>query len=107
MRRGQRAGTATVVVHVAVPEPGDPDGRPVRMGLVVGRTVGTAVKRNQVKRRLRPLLRDRLDVLPDGSVLVVRALPAAAGASSADLARDLDAALHRALRRLADRGGAR
>ena len=51
--------------------------------------------RNRVKRRLRHLVADRLDRLPDGAVLVVRALPPASGASGADLARDLDAALAR------------
>lgn len=51
--------------------------------------------RHRVQRRLRHLLRDRLDAIPSGTLLVVRALPAAAGASSADLAADLDAALGR------------
>ena len=54
--------------------------------------------RNTVTRRLRPLVRERLDRLPVGSLLVVRALPAAAGASSAALSTDLDAALDRLLR---------
>jgi ribonuclease P protein component len=65
------------------------------VGLVVGRTVGPAVIRNRVKRRLRALLRPRLAVLPPGSVLVVRALPPAATAGSATLAADLDAGLRR------------
>ena len=51
--------------------------------------------RNTVTRRLRALVRDRLDTLPPGSALVVRALPGAAGATSADLAADLDACLDR------------
>ncbi len=38
-------------------------------------------------------MRERLHLLPPGSTLVVRALPAAAGASSAELSADLDAAL--------------
>ena len=79
---------------------------PARVGFVVGRVVGNAVIRNQVKRRLRHLVRDRLSAVPDGFVLVVRALPPAGSASSAALAADLDGALARAVRRLADRGGA-
>ncbi len=78
------------------------DGSPVcaapRVGLVVGRAVGNAVTRNQVKRRLRHLLRDRLAALPEGSLLVVRALASAGAASSAELGADLDSALGRALR---------
>jgi ribonuclease P protein component len=54
------------------------------------------VTRNQVKRRLRHLLRERVVLLPAGSVLVVRALPASAQASSTTLAADLDRALARA-----------
>ena len=49
-----------------------------RVGFVVPRAVGPAVARNRVRRRLRHLLRDRLDRLPAGSRLVVRVLPAAA-----------------------------
>jgi len=68
-----------------------------RVGLVVGRTVGPAVVRNRVRRQLRHLLRDRVDRLPPGALLVVRALPGAAGAASSALAADLDRALGRVL----------
>jgi ribonuclease P protein component len=65
------------------------------VGLVVSKAVGNAVARNRVKRRLRHLARTRLERLPDGSLLVIRALPAAASASSAVLGADLDRALQR------------
>ena len=51
-----------------------------QVGFVVSRAVGNAVVRNRVRRRLRHLVRDLLTDLPPGAVLVVRALPAAAGA---------------------------
>jgi ribonuclease P protein component len=70
---------------------------PARAGFVVSKAVGPAVVRNRVKRRLRHLVRDRLDRLPAGSLVVVRALPPAADADYADLARDLDTALRRLL----------
>lgn len=60
----------------------------------MSKAVGNAVARNRVKRQLRHLMRDRVDSLGQQS-LVVRALPAAAFATSADLAADLDAALRR------------
>ena len=94
IRRGRRAGTPTVVLHLAVQDEGPP-----QVGLVVGRTVGNAVIRNQVKRRLRQVARERLDALPAGAVLVIRAIPAAAGGSSAVLRRDVDRALERLLDR--------
>jgi ribonuclease P protein component len=70
-----------------------------KVGLVVSRAVGSAVVRNRVKRRLRELMRGRLDALPGGCLLVLRAHPAAAGARQADLAADLDLVLGRLLRR--------
>ncbi len=66
---------------------------PARVGFVVSRAVGPAVTRNLVKRRLRHLSRDRLHVLPPGSMLVVRALPGAASASYEELGHELDRCL--------------
>ncbi len=65
----------------------------------MSKAVGNAVERNRVKRRLRGLLSSRIGELHDGEKLVVRALPAASGASSAELAGDLGVALDRARRR--------
>jgi ribonuclease P protein component len=72
---------------------------PAKVGFIVSRAVGTAVVRNRVKRRLRALMCEHLDVLPAGSLFVVRANPAAAAARQADLAADLDLVLGRLLRR--------
>lgn len=91
VRGGVRVARPLLVVHLMAATAGD-DG-PARAGFVVSRAVGPAVTRNRVKRRLRHLAAQRLDGLPAGSRLVVRALPAAAGAPGAALARDLDAAL--------------
>ncbi len=71
-----------------------------RAGFVVSKAVGGSVVRHAVARRLRHVVRPRLAVLPSGSRLVVRALPASATATSAQLAVDLDAALERALRKV-------
>jgi len=60
--------------------------------------VGSAVVRNQVKRRLRALARERLELLPAGAQVVVRTNPGAAAASSVELGRELDRALERLLR---------
>lgn len=122
IRGGRRAGRETVVVHLAVPDqtgtdqpPADeqslvsravtPDldtkpartagalGPPVRAGFVVSKAVGGAVTRNKVRRRLRHLVAERLDRLPPGTILVVRALPAAAAAPYGRLGVDLDEAI--------------
>lgn len=67
------------------------------MGFVVSKAVGPAVTRNRVKRRLRHLMRERVAGLADGSLLVVRAQPAAASATYADLGEELDRCLARVL----------
>jgi ribonuclease P protein component len=91
-REGRRAGTRTLVVHLWAGE--QPPG-PVRTGFVVSKAVGNAVIRNRVKRRLRHLAREQLGSLPGSAVLVVRALPAAADATYAELEADLASALSR------------
>ena len=106
VRAGRRASRGSVVVHVASSvgsvagsiEPARAEQLPARAGFVVSRSVGGAVVRNQVKRRLRHLVRDRLAGLPAGTRLVVRALPSAADRSYEELGRDLEAALAGALR---------
>jgi ribonuclease P protein component len=65
------------------------------VGFVVSKAVGNSVVRHRVARRLRHLMRDRLGTLPAGCSLVVRALPAAAASTSAELGTDLDGALRR------------
>lgn len=98
VRRGRRGRSGLLAVHLDR-GPDNPAELPVaaRVGFVVSRTVGPAVVRNRVLRRLRHLMAARLDRLPAGSRVVVRAFPPAAAASSADLAQALDAALGQAL----------
>lgn len=92
VRSGRRAGSRTLVVHLAVPAG---PARPARVGFVVSKAVGNAVVRNQVKRRLRHLAREHVTALPGAAVLVVRALPAAAEATYEELGDDLARCLGR------------
>lgn len=94
VRQGRRAGRRTLTVHLLPSAEPAPAG-PVRAGLVVSKAVGGSVVRTRVSRRLRHLLRDRLGSVEAGSRLVVRASPAAADSTSAQLGADLDAALAR------------
>ncbi len=94
VRRGAKAVRPTLVAHVALPS-GSESGT-TSVGFVVSRSIGSAVDRNRVKRRLRHLMRTRMADLPVGSRIVIRALATAKEASSTALAADLDEALHRA-----------
>ena len=78
------------------------DGTDRRVGFVVSKTVGSAVRRNRVRRRLRHLALAHLPELPARTLVVVRALPPAAAAGP-ELGTDLDAAWATALTRLARR----
>ena len=73
VRRGRRTARGPLVFHYAPPAPAPEGSAPACAGFVVGKVVGGAVVRNRVRRRLREAVRARLDALPAGSRLVVRA----------------------------------
>lgn len=75
-----------------------------RFGLIVSKAVGTAVVRHRVARRLRHICAPLTAVLPADADIVIRALPGAAAASSAELDRQLRAALRKFLPDGADPG---
>ena len=89
----RRAGTELLVVHAALTTPT----RPPRVGFVVSKAVGNSVVRHRVVRRLRALVAARLEQVPPGWDLVVRAQPGASAATSAALGEDLDRAMTRVL----------
>jgi ribonuclease P protein component len=98
VRRGSRSGRTLLTGYLLVPA-GAGEDTPPRAGFVVSRSVGTAVVRNRVRRRLRALVRKYLSSLPGGSLLVVRAHPQAASARQADLAAELDLVMSTLVRR--------
>ncbi|MDF2091301.1 ribonuclease P protein component [Knoellia sp. 3-2P3] len=95
---GARSGSRLIVVHANQTDARA--GLPPRVGFVVSKAVGPAVVRNRTKRRLRALVHQRLDRVPTGTDLVIRANPPAAQADSQQLAGDLDLLLARVLKRL-------
>jgi ribonuclease P protein component len=96
--RGARAGATLIVVHANQAD--TRAGQPPRVGFVVSKAVGGAVVRNRTKRRLRALVAARVDAIPAGTDLVIRANPVAAQASSASLGVELDMLLPRVTARL-------
>ncbi|WP_182619861.1 ribonuclease P protein component [Promicromonospora sukumoe] len=106
VRRGTRAGRSTLVVHLLVQDEkvSDPGSGTPQVGFVVSKAVGNSVQRNLVKRRLRAAALGQLSVLPSSARAVVRALPPSADATYADLDRDLDACLRRAVTRASGDG---
>ena len=69
-RSGRRIGTPHFTLLVAAQPPPARPARPARMGLVVSRAIGNAVRRNRVKRLCRECF--RLSAwLPEGVDLIV------------------------------------
>ena len=94
------SGTYVAVTYALRIAPAGPNGLQhgdaTRVGFTVGKRVGSAVTRNRVRRRLREHMRRSWRSLAPRWDVVVTARPAAASATSADLARELDALLRRA-----------
>jgi ribonuclease P protein component len=95
---GSRSGSRLIVVHANSTDARA--GQPPRVGFVVSKAVGNAVVRNRTKRVLRHAVAARLDRVPAGTDLVVRANPPAADAASSELGTDVDRLMGTVLRRL-------
>jgi ribonuclease P protein component len=99
VRSGVRNGRRNVVLYTAALAADEPS----RIGFIVSKSVGNAVVRNLVKRRLREAGAKSLQKYGSGFAIVVRALPAAAAASWDQLLADYDAALEATMKRLGTR----
>ena len=101
-RQGVSAARSHVIVHLAVlssPEVKRIQEEP-RVGFVVSKKVGNSVVRSRTKRRLREIMRARLDSLPSYASVIVRTR---AGINEIDhdtLVGEVDSALASALRKL-------
>ncbi len=95
VRRGVRAGSRTVVVHAVRSDDGP------HVGFVVAKSVGNAVTRNRVKRRLRHMAAREVSGVPRvPATVVVRALPEAAE-EPAVLDQEFPRTWRRAMKKLA------
>lgn len=92
VKLGVRAVQPDIVVHARRDAAGNTG---PRIGLVVAKSVGTAVQRHRVARRLRHVARHVLPELDPGDRIVIRALPGARDAVSARLEQQLRSGLRR------------
>ena len=84
VRSGRRARGALTLAYGRRTVPGDP----LRVGVIVARNVGGAVARNRVRRRIKAAAWPLTGEI-SGLDVVVRALPAAAGATWPELAGEV------------------
>ncbi len=89
MRTGRKTVSANLVTYTKQTE----TGLPAKFGFVVAKTVGNAVVRNSVKRRLRAIARNELANFSTNWMIVVRALETAGSASFDQLNQELSTAV--------------
>ena len=92
--QGVRAVQPDLVVHALRSTHDSPDDGP-RIGVVVSKSIGSAVQRHRVARRLRHVARTVIDELEPADRVVIRALPSSRHAISARLQQELRTALRR------------
>ncbi|WP_407687958.1 ribonuclease P protein component [Mycobacterium sp. HUMS_1102779] len=97
VKHGTRTAQPDVVVHVR--RSAERNGAGPQVGLIVAKSVGSAVERHRVARRLRHVARTVLQDLDPSDRLVIRALPSSRQVSSARLEQQLRRGLRRAARR--------
>ena len=97
VRRGVRIVGAHTVLYVrkSAGDQSDVAGVPVRFGFIVAKNVGDAVKRNLVRRRLKAVTFDLLCLVPAGTDVVIRALPAARDVTWQTLRNEVQRSLSR------------
>ena len=98
VRRGSRCGGARVVTSILTTSDAE---RAARFGFIISKQVGNAVIRNTVRRRLKAVCAELLPVVPQGTDVVIRALPASATASFAELRTDVQRCVTRLTRPVA------
>lgn len=89
VRRGAKVAGAHTVSYLRSRE----SGTDARFGFIVSKKVGSAVRRNLVRRRLKAACRELVDGGVSAVDVVVRALPTAAGADFHALRADVVSAL--------------
>jgi ribonuclease P protein component len=98
VKHGVRAVQPDMVIHarrgIGEDNCGDDITGP-RVGLIIAKSVGSAVERHRVARRLRHVVRTLLDDLGRSEQVVIRALPSSRQAPSARLEPQLRTGLRR------------
>jgi len=89
---GSRQGCDLAVVYAARRA----DGRRL-VGYIVSKAVGNSVTRHRVTRRLRAIMASNMTAIPDGTGVVIRALPAAASCRYAALNQAVTRSVSRAI----------
>lgn len=94
VRHGKRSAQPDIVIHARRALVEEDDSGP-QIGLIITKSVGSAVERHRVARRLRHVARTVVPELDRSERVVIRALPSSCNAMSARLEDQLRAGLRR------------
>jgi ribonuclease P protein component len=100
VKHGTRAVQSDLVIYA---RRGNEEAEASKVGLIIARSVGSAVQRHQLARRLRHVARRVVEGLDRSEHVVIRALPSSRGVGSARLEEELRAGL----RQIEARGSSR
>nr|WP_082480321.1 MULTISPECIES: ribonuclease P protein component [unclassified Agreia] len=95
VRRGTRFVSPNAVTYLRAPKNDESAAGAPRFGFIVAKSVGVAVIRNRVRRRLKAASYSMLDQVKPGTDVVVRALPGAASQPYGVLCQELAASLRK------------
>ncbi|WP_374946017.1 ribonuclease P protein component [Agreia sp.] len=95
VRRGTRLVSPNAVTYLRSPRTEQAGASEPRFGFIVAKSVGVAVVRNRVRRRLKAASYTMLDQVKPGIDVVVRALPGAASQPYGVLCQELAASLRK------------
>lgn len=93
--KGTKVSGENFLLHVRAPFDGGRSGAPVKVGLIVGKNVGGSVIRHRISRQLRHAIAPHLPKFSDGSLLVLRAHPGAAGLVERNISGEISSLVER------------
>jgi ribonuclease P protein component len=93
VKHGIRAVQPDLVIYARCERDGS--AKAPKVGLIIGKPVGSAVQRHRVARRLRHIARTLVEGLDQSQRVVIRALPTSRDVGSAGLEQQLRAGLRR------------
>lgn len=96
VRSGRKSGSRFVTVYVRSPGSSSQS----RFGFIVSKSIGNAVQRNLMRRRLKSVCAGILGTVPSGVDFVIRLLPGAAQAPWANLEQEITGTLARGMAKL-------
>ena len=93
--KGTKVSGENFLLHVRTPLDGARSGAPVKVGLIVGKSVGGSVIRHRVSRQIRHAIAPHISRFSGGTLIVVRAHPGAARSIDQNIGDEISLLINR------------